>query len=381
MSRRSTTQRLDTARREATLARVDLCLAPRSRRPAPVTRHVRWEPGVGRHRAGGARRDRRRRTQDDTRVTGERLLAGSARVRDPSLAIGDVHGAGLFSGRELAAGQLDDPTYLARMATLRTELAIASLAVASGDKVIAKLRALPETWAMATPDGRAELPKRNLLDDRGFFTCLARSVGYQQPGSGLADGRNASGSQAHKPGRVRRTNDRFALNTSAPDFQGPPFLLHAGLGKTAPPQDVVVVFPRHPTGHGVGWRGRIRTFDLLIQSQAPYRLATRHCERRILAHGRAPGRWDPDRSLVPCRPCRRRGPASSGRLENAAAMHGRSGGMRPGVARPHREPAAMGRRSSMPSSRGSVISRSVADGGRRCSPCRSSRSWGSSSRC
>ncbi len=162
MSRRSTTQRLDTARREATLARVDLCLAPRSRRPAPVARHVRWEPGVGRHRAGGARHDRRRRTQDDTRVTGERLLAGSARVRDPSLAIGDVHGAGLFSGRELAAGQLDDPTYLARMATLRTELAIAeerepTHAVASADKVIAKLRALPETWAMATPDGRAEL--------------------------------------------------------------------------------------------------------------------------------------------------------------------------------------------------------------------------------
>src|SRR4051794_36904438 len=26
-----------------------------------------------------------------------------------------------------------------------------------------------------------------------------------------------------------------------------------------------------------GWRGRIRTFDLLIQSQAPYRLATRQC--------------------------------------------------------------------------------------------------------
>src|SRR6478672_6550139 len=26
---------------------------------------------------------------------------------------------------------------------------------------------------------------------------------------------------------------------------------------------------------GFGWRGRIRTFDLLIQSQAPYRLATR----------------------------------------------------------------------------------------------------------
>ncbi len=27
----------------------------------------------------------------------------------------------------------------------------------------------------------------------------------------------------------------------------------------------------------IGWRGRIRTFDLLIQSQAPYRLATRQC--------------------------------------------------------------------------------------------------------
>ena len=27
----------------------------------------------------------------------------------------------------------------------------------SADKVIAKLRALPETWAKATPDGRVEL--------------------------------------------------------------------------------------------------------------------------------------------------------------------------------------------------------------------------------
>jgi DNA invertase Pin-like site-specific DNA recombinase len=61
-----------------------------------------------------------------------------------------------------AAGRLDDTTYLARMATLRTELATAeerepTHAVASADKVVAKLRALPETWAMATPDGRAEL--------------------------------------------------------------------------------------------------------------------------------------------------------------------------------------------------------------------------------
>jgi hypothetical protein len=30
----------------------------------------------------------------------------------------------------------------------------------------------------------------------------------------------------------------------------------------------------------VGWRGRIRTFDLLIQSQAPYRLATRQWSGR-----------------------------------------------------------------------------------------------------
>ena len=48
------------------------------------------------------------------------------------------------------------------MATLRTELATAEerepiRPVASADKVVAKLRALPETWAMATPDGRAEL--------------------------------------------------------------------------------------------------------------------------------------------------------------------------------------------------------------------------------
>ena len=33
--------------------------------------------------------------------------------------------------------------------------------------------------------------------------------------------------------------------------------------------------PRIATRGAAGWRGRIRTFDLLIQSQAPYRLATR----------------------------------------------------------------------------------------------------------
>ena len=61
-----------------------------------------------------------------------------------------------------AAGRLDDATYLARMATLRMELASAAEdepahVVASADRVVARLRALPETWAMATLDGRAEL--------------------------------------------------------------------------------------------------------------------------------------------------------------------------------------------------------------------------------
>jgi hypothetical protein len=41
------------------------------------------------------------------------------------------------------------------------------------------------------------------------------------------------------------------------------------------PPDVVLRQSSNSTGCGVGWRGRIRTFDLLIQSQAPYRLATR----------------------------------------------------------------------------------------------------------
>ncbi len=63
---------------------------------------------------------------------------------------------------EHAAGRLDDAIYLARMATLRTELASAAEdepthAVVSTDRVAERLRALPETWAMATPDGRAEL--------------------------------------------------------------------------------------------------------------------------------------------------------------------------------------------------------------------------------
>jgi hypothetical protein len=46
--------------------------------------------------------------------------------------------------------------------------------------------------------------------------------------------------------------------------------------RTKPP-DVVVGSLPIPTAGRDGWRGRIRTFDLLIQSQAPYRLATRQC--------------------------------------------------------------------------------------------------------
>ena len=48
--------------------------------------------------------------------------------------------------------------------------------------------------------------------------------------------------------------------------------------RTRPP-DVVVGSPWTATRGVAGWRGRIRTFDLLIQSQAPYRLATRQWSR------------------------------------------------------------------------------------------------------
>src|SRR3972149_1924954 len=48
-----------------------------------------------------------------------------------------------------------------------------------------------------------------------------------------------------------------------------------GVRVGAKPQHLVVWWVLGPRCRGVGWRGRIRTFDLLIQSQAPYRLATR----------------------------------------------------------------------------------------------------------
>jgi hypothetical protein len=50
-----------------------------------------------------------------------------------------------------AAGRLDDKTYLAQIAVLRAE----ATRIDSGE-VVAKLWAIPETWAKATPAGRAE---------------------------------------------------------------------------------------------------------------------------------------------------------------------------------------------------------------------------------
>src|SRR2546421_9767316 len=44
----------------------------------------------------------------------------------------------------------------------------------------------------------------------------------------------------------------------------------------------------HVVGWGVGWGGRIRTFNLLIQSQLRYRCATPQAERLILRTAREP---------------------------------------------------------------------------------------------
>jgi hypothetical protein len=50
------------------------------------------------------------------------------------------------------------------------------------------------------------------------------------------------------------------------------------------------VLPNGPTGCGVGWRGRIRTFDLLIQSLLPESgLASRYLSVRRASVGRRIG--------------------------------------------------------------------------------------------
>ncbi len=61
-----------------------------------------------------------------------------------------------------AAGRLDDKTYLAQIAVLRDEATAIDSGKRQGtgiapDQVVARLRALPGTWARATPEGRAEL--------------------------------------------------------------------------------------------------------------------------------------------------------------------------------------------------------------------------------
>ena len=61
-----------------------------------------------------------------------------------------------------AAGRLDDKAYLAQIAVLREEATRIDSGKRPGtgiapDQVVARLRALPETWARATPEGRAEL--------------------------------------------------------------------------------------------------------------------------------------------------------------------------------------------------------------------------------
>lgn len=71
--------------------------------------------------------------------------------------------------RELAldhtAGRIDDNAYLAQMGVLREKATKVDSGERPGngiapDKIVAKLRALPETWAKATPSGRAELLSR-----------------------------------------------------------------------------------------------------------------------------------------------------------------------------------------------------------------------------
>ena len=68
---------------------------------------------------------------------------------------------------------------------------------------------------------------------------------------------------------VRKSNQ---VNIGA--FRGS-FLEPAPRSSRAKPPDVVSGVSCTATRGVAGWRGRIRTFDLLIQSQAPYRLATR----------------------------------------------------------------------------------------------------------
>jgi hypothetical protein len=85
-----------------------------------------------------------------------------------------------------AAGNIADETYLARVAVIREEMAAlatsAPPAMASADKVVAKLRQLPETWAKARPAGRVELlnsiHERITVKGREFVSTRLTSDAY-----------------------------------------------------------------------------------------------------------------------------------------------------------------------------------------------------------
>ena len=85
-----------------------------------------------------------------------------------------------------AAGKIADETYLARVAVIRQEMAALATgeppAIAPADKVVAKLRQLPETWAKATPAGRVELLnsiyERITVKGREFVSARLTSDAY-----------------------------------------------------------------------------------------------------------------------------------------------------------------------------------------------------------
>ena len=151
----------------------------------------------------------------------------------------------------------------------------------------------------------------------------------------------SSTSQARRSGPVRRStgrstpNERTARSRSVrcpliratrircPKISGVRRPLHriASLATDARtrsnPPDVVLRSSTNSTGCGVGWRGRIRTFDLLIQSQAPYRLATRQWSGRHSSNLPSDG---PQASrLVLCPPCHHAAPVPSRRVRGGGA--------------------------------------------------------------
>ena len=84
-----------------------------------------------------------------------------------------------------------------------------------------------------------------------------------------------SGARPESPNQVHAmVRDQVTEPRSVPPTGGP-----VTLDRVARALGVVVWNAQPTTGSRDGWRGRIRTFDLLIQNQAPYRLATRQWNR------------------------------------------------------------------------------------------------------